>query len=129
MTQPAGCLPRRTGRFGEPAVGRRLYRILVALSLVAILVGCDEKATVEADIRPVRTITVEPGAGAERTTLTGEIRARYESDLAFRIDGKIIERPVDIGSTVKSGDVLARLDPQPRQQDLQSAKADAASAQ
>jgi RND family efflux transporter MFP subunit len=93
------------------------------------LVGCDEKATVEADIRPVRTVTVEPGAGAERTTLTGEIRARYETDLGFRIDGKIIERPVDIGSTVKSGDVLARLDPQPRQQDLQSAKADAASAQ
>jgi RND family efflux transporter MFP subunit len=109
------------------AVGRRRLSILLAISLVAI--GCDKKKAAEADIRPVRTITVEPGAGAEVTTLTGEIRARYESDLGFRIDGKIIERPVDIGSTVKNGDILARLDPQPQQQDLQSAKADAASAQ
>jgi RND family efflux transporter MFP subunit len=110
------------------AVGRRHLAILVAISLVVILVGCRKKENVEADIRPVRTITVAPGAGAELTTVTGEIRARYESDLGFRIDGKIIERPVDIGSTVNNGDVLARLDPQPRQQDLQSAKADAASA-
>jgi RND family efflux transporter MFP subunit len=111
------------------AVGRRHLAILVAISLVVILVGCRKKEAVEADIRPVRTITVEPRAGAETTTLTGEVRARYESDLGFRIDGKIIERPVDIGSTVKNGDVLARLDQQPRQQDLQSARADAASAQ
>ena|SRR5258706_14432271 len=94
-----------------------------------ILVGCGKKEAAEPDIRPVRTVTVEPGDGTERTTLTGEIRARYESDLGFRIDGKIIERPVDVGSTVKNGDVLARLDPQPRQKDLQSARADAASAQ
>jgi membrane fusion protein, multidrug efflux system len=111
------------------AVGRRHLAILVAISLVVILVGCRKTEPVGADIRPVRTITVAPGSGAELTTLTGEIRARYESDLGFRVDGKIIERPVDIGSTVKNGDVLARLDPQPRQQDLQSAKADAPSAQ
>jgi membrane fusion protein, multidrug efflux system len=111
------------------AFGRRCRSILVAMSLVAILVGCDEKKAAEPDIRPVRTTTVEPGAGAEVITLTGEIRARYESDLGFRIDGKIIERPVDIGSAVKNGDVLARIDPQPRQQDLQSARADAAAAQ
>lgn len=103
--------------------------ILGAILLVAILVGCDKKEAPEPDIRPVRAITVEPGANAELTTLTGEIRARYESDLGFRIDGKIIERPVDVGSTVKKGELLARLDPQQRQQDLQSAKADAASAQ
>jgi RND family efflux transporter MFP subunit len=111
------------------AFGRRCRSILVTMSLVAILVGCDEKKAAEPDIRPVRTATVEPGAGAEVITLTGEIRARYESDLGFRIDGKIVERPVDIGSAVKNGDVLARIDPQPRQQDLQSARADAAAAQ
>jgi RND family efflux transporter MFP subunit len=96
---------------------------------VAILAGCNKKDATEPDIRPVRSVTVVPGTGAEMTTLTGEIRARYESDLGFRIDGKIIERPVDVGSTVKNGDILARIDPQPRQQDLQSARADLAAAQ
>jgi len=49
--------------------------ILAAISLAAILVGCEKKQAAAPDIRPVRTVTVEPGAGAERTTLTGEIRA------------------------------------------------------
>jgi RND family efflux transporter MFP subunit len=104
------------------------HSMLCAILLVATLAGCDRKAPPAPDIRPVRAITVEPGANAELTSITGEVRARYESDLGFRIDGKIIDRPVDVGSTVKKGDVLARLDPQLRQQDLQSAKADAASA-
>jgi RND family efflux transporter MFP subunit len=103
--------------------------ILIAMALVTILAGCDKKKVVEPDIRPVRASVVEPGAGAETITLTGEIRARYETDLGFRIDGKITERPVDIGSTVRKGDILAQIDPQPRQQDLQSARADAAAAQ
>jgi len=129
MHRPAGCPQGGKKRFRLPADGHRHFWLLVAIPLVAILAGCDKKKAAEPDIRPVRTITVATEAGAETTTLAGEIRARYESDLGFRIDGKIIERPVDIGSTVKSGDVLARLDPQPRQQDLQSARADAASAQ
>ena len=101
---------------------------LASFMIVVALGGCDRKEEAPPDIRPVRTVTVEPGTGTETTTLTGEIRARYESDLGFRIDGKIVDRPVDVGSIVKKGTVLARLDPQPRQQDLQSAKADAAAA-
>ncbi len=108
---------------------RTRHLALMGLPLIVILGGCRKKEAAEPDIRPVRTVTIEPGAGVETTTLTGEIRARYESDLGFRIDGKIIERPVDVGSIVKNGDVLARLDAQPRQQDLQSATADVASAQ
>src|SRR6185312_13430544 len=100
----------------------------VSFLMIATLAGCDRKEDAPPDIRPVRTVTVEPGASAITNTLTGEVRARYESDLGFRIDGKIIDRPVDVGSVVKKGDLLARLDPQPRQKDLQSAKADAAAA-
>jgi RND family efflux transporter MFP subunit len=102
---------------------------LTTLAAVLALAGCDDKDPPAPDIRPVRTITVQPGASADLTSLTGEIKARTESDLGFRIDGKIIARPVDVGSVVKKGDLLARLDPQPRQQDLQAAKADAAAAQ
>lgn len=106
----------------------RLSRFTPLLMLIP-LAGCDDKSAMAPDIRPVRAITVQPGASTELPTLTGEIKARYESDLAFRIDGKIIERPVDVGSMVRKGDLLARLDPQPRQQDLQAAKADALAAQ
>lgn len=106
-----------------------MKRIVLVIALTLPLASCGKKEAAEPDIRTVRTVTVAPGNGTERTTLTGEIRARYESDLGFRIDGKIIARPVDLGSSVKKGDLLAQLDPQPRQQDLQAAKADADSAE
>jgi RND family efflux transporter MFP subunit len=108
-------------------LARRLLP-LAALLAIAAVAGCDRKEEAPPDIRPVRAVTVEPGPSSITNTLTGEIRARYESDLGFRIDGKIVDRPVDVGSVVKKGEVLAKLDPQPRQQDLQSAKADAAAA-
>jgi len=110
------------------STGRSLSQLAPLLALI-LLAGCDDKSAPTPDIRPVRTITVQPGASAELPTLTGEIKARYESDLGFRIEGKIIERPVDVGSVVKKGDLLARLDPQPRQQDLLAARAEAAAAQ
>src|SRR5580704_3355096 len=57
----------------------RLY--LIVLPLIVILGGCDKKEAAAPDVRPVRTVTVSPGDGVQRITLTGEIRARYESDL------------------------------------------------
>jgi RND family efflux transporter MFP subunit len=134
MNDPPGSVEDALG--GLESQGRltrahvhRQRSILAALSLAAILTSCGGNKVADQDVRPVRVIRVESSVGTEVTTLTGEIRARYESDLGFRIDGKMIERPVDIGSVVRTGDVLASLDPQPRQQDLQSAKAEAVSAQ
>jgi membrane fusion protein, multidrug efflux system len=103
--------------------------ILLAISFMLLLVACSKKEAAEPDIRPVRAVTVDLDEAAERATLTGEIRARHESDLGFRIDGKIISRPVDIGSSVKKDDLLAQLDPQPRRQLLLAAKADLVSAE
>jgi RND family efflux transporter MFP subunit len=109
-------------------IGRHLLQLTPLLGIM-LLACCDDERAPSPDIRPVRTITVQPGAGSELPTLTGEIKARYESDLGFRIDGKMVERPVDVGSIVRQGDLLARLDPQPRQQDLLAARASAAAAQ
>ena len=50
------------------------------------------------------------GAGGRRL-LHGRVRPRYESDLAFRVGGRIVERRVDVGVVVKPGQLLARLDP------------------
>lgn len=75
---------------------------------------------------PAPTVLVQPAAsGANKAAIfAGEIRARHEFDLAFRIGGKLASRLVDTGAEVKAGQVLARLDPV----DLQLASA-AASAQ
>ena len=62
-------------------------------------------------------------------SLTGHIRARTEESLAFRIDGRMIARRVDVGQVVKPGDVVAELDPQPQQDALRSAQAALAAAQ
>jgi membrane fusion protein, multidrug efflux system len=103
---------------------------VAALVLVLALAACQkEEKAASTPIRPVRTVTVELYEGGERVSLTGEIQPRYEADIGFRVDGKILERPVDVGTVVKKGDVLARLDPQQYRQDLEVAKSEVAAAE
>ena len=87
----------------------------------ALLVACSKPAPPAEDVRPVRVTTLVADTGAERFAFAGEVRPRYESQLGFRVGGKIVERKVDVGATVKRGDVLMRLDPQ----DLQLAETQA----
>jgi RND family efflux transporter MFP subunit len=96
-----------------------------ALFLLLALPACqkEEKAASQT-VRPVRTVTVELQEGGEKVSLTGEIQPRYQADLGFRVNGKILERPVDVGTQVKKGDLLARLDPQQYRQDLEVAKSE-----
>jgi RND family efflux transporter MFP subunit len=75
------------------------------------------------DIRPVRTIIASPHAEGETVSLTGHIRARTEQSLAFRIDGRMIARRVDVGQLVKPGELVAELDPLPQQDALRGAQA------
>jgi RND family efflux transporter MFP subunit len=99
----------------------------LALSLAVTACGKEEKAAAP-QMRPVRTVTVAPRETGETLTLTGEIQPRYQADIGFRVAGKILERPVDVGTDVKKGNLLARLDPQQYRQDVAVAKADVASA-
>jgi membrane fusion protein, multidrug efflux system len=105
--------------------------VLAVICLPLVLPACSEEEKEAApDIRPVRTVTVEQRSTDETLiSLTGDIQSRYQADLGFRVSGKIISRPVDVGTAVKTGDLLAQLDPQQYQQDLQAAKADVAAAQ
>ncbi|MGH7029048.1 MAG: efflux RND transporter periplasmic adaptor subunit [Stellaceae bacterium] len=98
--------------------------------LAGSLAACrkDDSTAAVREVRPVRTVTVEPRDTAETLSLTGEIQPRYQADIGFRIGGKILERPVDVGTEVKTGDLLARLDPQQYRQDLAVAKSEVAAA-
>jgi multidrug efflux pump subunit AcrA (membrane-fusion protein) len=70
----------------------------------------------------VQAQTVELMDASETLTLTGEIRAQFESDLAFRVGGRITERHVDVGDHVVADKVLAKIDPNEQQSNLTAAE-------
>jgi RND family efflux transporter MFP subunit len=104
-------------------------RIVAAALLAATIAGCEEPAPPAPPIRPVRTFTVDGGATAEIVSLTGHIRARDEASLAFRLDGRVIERPVDVGDVVQSGQVVARLEAQDQDNAVRNAQANLSAAE
>ncbi|WP_314401858.1 efflux RND transporter periplasmic adaptor subunit [Stenotrophomonas rhizophila] len=88
--------------------------VLTAISCVVplFLAACGTSDDIDPRTAPpiVRVAHVQPGAGNART-FTGTIAAKVQSDLAFRVGGKVTERLVETGQTVKRGDVLYRIDP------------------
>jgi RND family efflux transporter MFP subunit len=102
---------------------------LVLLGLALSLGGCGDAATTGPEVRPVRTVVVDPRPVEDDRRAVGEVRPRHESEHGFRIAGKVISRVVDVGVAVKRGDLLARLDEQDYRNRLKSAEADAGAAQ
>jgi len=101
------------------------------LSLAAALLAaaCAKAPVTEEPVRPVLTQRVMPGGVANRDIYSGELRARYETDMGFRVAGKIVARPVDAGARVSKGQVLARLDPEDAKLAAHGAQAQLASAE
>jgi RND family efflux transporter MFP subunit len=83
----------------------------VALSSSLLLVGCKPSANVDSRLSPrlVQVAQVQPAEGMERT-YTGVVSARIQSDLGFRVPGKVTERLVDTGQVVKRGQRLMLID-------------------
>ena len=126
-------MPTGLGLANNPSIGPLpLVRAAIGVAVIMLaLAGCkkaDEKAAVTA-VRPVRTMAVEFRKSADTLSLTGEIQPRYQADIGFRVNGKILERPVDVGTEMKRGDLIARIDPQQFRQDLEVAKSDVAAAE
>lgn len=95
-----------------------------ALSGVALLAACSKPVEKVEEVRPVRAMRLSADQVGLVAEFPGEVRARVESRLGFRVGGKIVARKVDVGSKVKRGQVLMQLDPQ----DLQLAQAQASAA-
>ncbi|MGM3276564.1 efflux RND transporter periplasmic adaptor subunit [Ralstonia sp. 24A2] len=104
-----------TGSFDTLALSRgRSWSLAVSTVLLtgaALLAGCSKEQPKAPEVRPVRTLTVTSEQGAGTAEFSGDVRPRIESRLGFRVPGKITARLVDVGATVKKGQVLARLDP------------------
>ncbi|MES2952636.1 MAG: efflux RND transporter periplasmic adaptor subunit [Pseudomonadota bacterium] len=97
-----------------------------ALTLVAatlLLSACSKPAPPEAPIRSVKVMTVGVDNMHSGAEFAGEVRARVESRLGFRVAGKMVRRQAELGQRVKAGDVLAQLDPQDYQLAAQAGQA------
>jgi RND family efflux transporter MFP subunit len=102
---------------------------MLALTVPLLLAACQAKTesapTVE---RPVQVQRVTYGTENAARDFVGVVRARYETDLGFRVAGKIIGRPVNVGDRVRAGQVVARLDPEDLRLQVESAAAEFAAA-
>jgi membrane fusion protein, multidrug efflux system len=85
---------------------------LLPLAAALMLGACSKPAPLEAPVRSVKVITIGVGTVQSSVELAGEVRARVESRLGFRVAGKLSQRPVQLGEHVKAGQLLAQLDPQ-----------------
>lgn len=107
------------------------FRVAGVGLIAATIMGCDKGAFTSPPARPVRTLVIEPSTAGETLSLTGQVRAKDQVNLAFRVEGRVVERLVNVGDRLTAGQVVARLDPQNQQNNLRSAQAalDAAEAQ
>ena len=113
--------------FCDPGAGPRL--VLAGLT-AALLAACQPEAdTAPPQVRPVRTVTVVKRDVGETVSFTGRIQAENEARLGFRIPGRMIERPINVGDHVEPGQVVAKLEPHDELNALRTAQAGVAAAQ
>ena len=106
------------------------------LSLIALLLlaGCEAPAATPpaaaaaTAVRPVQVQRVKFESDGAKHEFVGVVRARYETDLGFRVPGKIVSRAVNTGDVVRAGDLIARLDAQDFALQVESAEAELAAA-
>jgi len=128
----------RNGRMGgvRRAMPRRMPAIasvlawVLALSLVAVaLAGCGGADAPAAPPRAVLVVHPDAAGDPGGLSFAGEVRAREESALSFRVGGKLVRRLVDVGDRVRRGQVLAELDPQDFELQARAAQAQLAAAE
>lgn len=94
------------------------------MAVATLLAACRPPAEpAPPEIRPVRVLKVEKRSGGDAVSLTGTVQAQTEVNYAFRIDGRMIERSVNVGDIIRPGQAIARLDSQNEEAGLQSARA------
>src|SRR6266513_6545544 len=100
-------------------------RAFAVLAVLPLLAACTEATPATSNPeRPVQVQRVTYQSGDASREFVGVVRARYETDLGFRVAGKIVTRIVNVGDCVTVGDVVARLDPEDLRLQVQSAEAE-----
>lgn len=107
---------------------RRLLPAVVFLGFACVLTACGNGEQVAQSIRPALVVQPQP-ASVLVDSYPGEVRARLEPELAFRIGGKVIRRLVEVGDRVKKDQPLAELDPQDVRLQLEAMRAQVVAAE
>jgi len=88
-----------------------MYKSLLPAAMLLLIAACDETPAPQPEtVRLVKVLEVTAQSPVSALLLAGEVRARYESPLAFQVGGKVVERAVNLGEAVKAGQLLARID-------------------
>src|SRR5215475_7312995 len=107
----------------------RTFHPIAALASALVLAGCQGEAHPVTHLdRPVQVQRVAFARDETSREFVGVVRARYETDLGFRVAGKIVTRLVNMGDRVQADDVVARLDPRDFKLQVESAEAELAAA-
>ena len=96
---------------------------MMAALVLTGLTACEQPPPPQKPIRPVLSQLVEVKADWKQSTYAGQVKARYETPLSFRIGGKVIDRQVDVGDNVEADATLAQLDPADYELELVEAQA------
>lgn len=111
------------------AVPRRTALFAGACALALGLAACGREQAPAEPARPVLVVQPSGGTDAAVAAYPGEIRAREESPLSFRVGGKLVRREVDVGARVRQGQLLAVLDPGDLAAQARAARAQLAAAE
>jgi len=99
---------------------------LLLIPAAVLLAACSKKEPPPEPVRPVLSVEVQALNQESLGRFAGSIQARYESNVGFRVPGRIASRNVDVGAEVDKGALLATLDPTDQQNQLRSAQGDLA---
>ena len=85
---------------------------IVGLGLGLVLAACSRQAVPPEPIRAVKLLQVQAHAAQASRSFAAEVRAQTEARLGFRVAGKLLQRPAQLGQAVTAGQLLALLDAQ-----------------
>jgi len=105
-----------------------MKNLILALIAAAALSACKRPEPLEEPPRAVKLLRVAPAALRSGPEYAAEIHARIESALGFRVAGKLLQRPAQLGQGIKAGQLLAVLDAQDYQLGARAASAQVAAA-
>jgi RND family efflux transporter MFP subunit len=106
----------------------RFFVVASTIASAFAVAGCKQEVKAPEPVRPVMSSILQP-AVSDSAVAVGTVQPRYETNLGFRVLGRLIARPVNVGDLVAEGQTIAAIDPTALEFAVQSARADLSKAE